>query len=122
MNSAFKFGVISSSLLLIKLHLVIAMVIDVILTNSLDLGFEMVAVTVAIAYLLVVGIGHVRCSFNVFSQINNPDLFNKPLDEPETIDDALIIKNHALLGLVWRVTQEWIYLKKTANFDFKSTN
>lgn len=122
MNFNFKFGVVSGSFLLIKFHLVVAMIISVILTKILDSSFGTIADVAAIAYLLIVGIGHVRCSFNSFSQMNNPDLFNKPLEEPETIDDALIIKNHALLGLVWRITQEWLYMKKTANFDFKSTN
>jgi hypothetical protein len=122
MNSTFKFGVISGSLLLVKFHLLVAIIISVILTNSLDLGFEIIADVAAIAYLLIVGIGHVRCSFNCFSQMNNPDLFNKSLEEPETIDDALFKKNHGILGVVWRMTQEWMYMKKTANLNFKSTN
>lgn len=120
MNSAFKFGVISSSFLLIKLHLLIALIINVILIKIFDV--ETMATIVAMAYLLIVGIGHVRCSFNSFSQIHNPHLFNKPLEEPENFDDAIIKKNHAVLGLFWRITQEWLYLKKTANFDFKSTS
>ena len=122
MNSTFKFGVISGSLLLVKFHFLVAMIISVILTNSLNLGFEIIADLAAIVYLLIVGIGHVRCSLNSFSQMNNPDLFNKPLEEPETVDDALLKKNHAVLGAIWRMTQEWLYMKKTANLDFKTTN
>lgn len=122
MNATFKFGVISVSLLLVQFHLAVAMTISFVLTKSLDISFQTIADVAAIVYLLIVGIGHVRCTVNSFSQMNSPDLFNKPLEEPETIDDALFKKNHAMLGVVWRITQEWIYMKKTANLNFKSSN
>lgn len=119
MNYGFKFGVISASFLLIKIHLLVAMIISVILNNSVNLGE--IAELAAIAYLLIAGIGHIRCSLKSFSQMNNPNLFNKSLEEPETIDEALNPKkNHAVLGMVWRMTQEWLYMKKTANLNFKA--
>lgn len=119
MNFAFKFGAVSSSLLLIKLHLVIALIMYIVLFLIFDV--EVISSIVAIAYLLIASIGHVRASMHTFSQMNNPELFNKPLEEPENFKDAMIKKNHYLLGCVWRMSKEWLYMKKTANLDFKST-
>jgi hypothetical protein len=121
MGMLFQVGVLMGSVLMIKMHIAIALALVVIGMKIGDIG--LLLQIVGMLYLTIAVIGHIRCSMVVFNEMRNPDLLGKPRDEHKDLKEAVSIRqNFLLLGVVWRLSREVDFIKKTANLDFKSTN
>lgn len=118
MGLLFQVGVLMGTVLMIKMAFAVTIGL-VLLGRLFDLDF--LFQILGTAYLVIAMIAHIRCSFATFSEMGNPNLLGKPIDEPKDLKEAVSIRqNFLLLGFIWRLSRETDFIKKTINLDFKS--
>lgn len=114
----FKMGVVATSFLLVQVHMAVLVLLFVLAGyfESIGLVFNILA----FVYLCIMFLGHARASWASFKEMDDSNLLDKPIKEPETLKEALnVFRNPVILGLKWRVKNEWEYMKRIANFNFK---
>lgn len=115
MNFLLITGYFLATITLIKIHIVVALL--VVITGQ-ALGLDWIFNCVAIIYLTISIIAHVKTTFEMFNKMNSHIV--KSLENPIDIDETHSVKKTPMLvGFAWRFFQEWENMSKIASFNFK---